>query len=525
MALFNSKSSRFLRAIQQKFSSIKSVTPKSDDPEFREVMLMVNNVLSTRNLELRMYRDFYSGGDNQKIYFPRFESETDSEYEDRMQHSVVLNRTRKIISKGQQCLYSVTPPERRMEEEKAHQRMMEVWRFNNVLSGYFHTELCSLCLLYGFAVVENRYSNKSNRKKEAGIVGKNEDNEIIYVLQDTPSVIPIPRADDPREMGSLIRIFTEDKWNSLLRDKFPEITYVELIDDARWIKWAVEVNKDTSEVRGVRVPYTENGPNFIDQNPYGNVNIPFSLYRNPGELPFVLDGQSDLCDIISPQIKFNETISDTSHVIESNTYPILFSSGFEIPRDFKRGASGFLSHRNYNSDLKYVTFEGDLEANDRLSRMLERQIRELSGWSPISEGDLTAIGQVRNLRGAMIPDLLTISMKQVFFEKHERDHAKATLSVIEFHEETKYKNKELDIVFTEDFIPVDTLTQAEAETLEIKSGISNIRDIIKKRHPELTDEAEIDAKVEETRKLLEDFGLIQKPQVNGEQNRVSKESM
>src|SRR3990167_3854326 len=137
MAIFGTKtSSKFIKSVRQKFASIKSATSKSEDPFFNDIMKYVNNVISTRNLELRMYRDFFSGGDNQKVYFPKFDSESDQDYEDRMQHSVVLNRCRRIIMKGQQCLYAVSPPQRRMEDDKAHERMMDVWQHNNVISGY-----------------------------------------------------------------------------------------------------------------------------------------------------------------------------------------------------------------------------------------------------------------------------------------------------------------------------------------------------------------------------------------------------
>ena len=131
-----------LRGFRQDIQTIERMEVNTGDPFFKEIVGFVNSVVGTRNVELRMYEDFYEGGTRQKVYIRKFEKETDEEYYKRLDKSIVANKCRRTVRKGAQMLYS-NPPERRMEADDAHERMMRIWRLNDVLNGYFHTNVAT----------------------------------------------------------------------------------------------------------------------------------------------------------------------------------------------------------------------------------------------------------------------------------------------------------------------------------------------------------------------------------------------
>jgi hypothetical protein len=224
-----------------------------------------------------------------------------------------------------------------------------------------------------------------------------------------------------------------------------------------------------------------------------------------------MDGYSALTDQVEPQNKYNETLSDDRHVIAHQTFPILLATGFEVPETYNRGVSDVISHKNADSDMKFVTWDSDLEASERLENRFERQMREISGYSPVIDGDLDHIGQVRNLRGAMVPDIITTRYKQLHYGQVEKEHAASTLRILEWHEDETFENKEMDITWDDAFVPVDDLTISEARAVDIKSGVENVKDIIKRMHPELETEAEVDKKFRENVALLRELGITIDP--------------
>lgn len=511
--------SPLLREALSKNERMGRTKPRGDDPFFKEVIEIVNHVLTTRNWDLKVYHDFYEGGDAQKAYFIKFEDENEAEFHRRLDQSVVVNKCKGVILKSARALYAIHPPERRMEDDAAHERMMDVWEYNNFFNGLFALNVAIDVGRYGFAVVQNMYVDRKTKMPIFHRTGSNLSSEVLYIHQQSPLCIPIPRRGNPTEMGAMIRLHYDDPdslTGFVMRDD-SEVKWVEYIDDEKWWLWRVEIRQRSfgdDIIMGTRIP-VRFGPNFTDQNPYGNVNVPFTLFRNSGETSHDIWGDSDLADIIGPQTKYNETLSDDGHVIAQNTFPILFGKGLTFPSNWKRGPGDTLDTNNTEADIKYVTWDTDLEASSNFEDRLERQIREVAGYSPIIDGDLRAIGQVRNLRGAMLPELLTVNHKQIAFAHAEQSLAEATLSVIEWHENVEYPDKKMDINFSDDFIPIDDLTKAETLAIELNAGIENLRDEIRRRHPELETDEEIDEKLQETLELItriaEARGKIENP--------------
>ena len=498
--------SPLLQNALQKNKRMGKAKPRSEDPFFKEVIEIVNHVLTGRNWELKVFHDFYEGGEAQKAYFVKFEEEDNKEYARRLDQSVVVNKAKGIVLKSARALYAIHPPERRMQDVAAHERMMRVWDHNRMSTGLFGVNLAIDVCRYGFSVVQSVYVDKETGQPIFHKPGISSDAEVLYYPQDPPLVIPLPRRGRETEMGAIIRMSYDnpESVTGHVRSEESEVKWIEYIDDTRWWAWKVETKQRSfggDLVIGTRVPI-KFGANFEDVNPYGNVNVPFTLFRNCGETAHDIWGDSDLADVVGPQNKYNETLSDDGHVIAQNTFPILFGKGLTFPANWKRGPGDTIDTNNTEADVKYVTWETDLEASSRFADRLERQIRETAGFSPVIDGDLRAIGQVRNLRGAMMPELLTINHKQIVFSDAEKRLAESTLKLIEWHEGVKYPDKNLDIVFSDDFIPVDDLTKAETLAIELNSGVENLRDQIKTRNPELETDAEIDAKLLESLKLI-----------------------
>jgi len=480
--------------------------PSSEDPFFKEIIEIVNTVLTGRNWELKVYHDFYEGGDAQKAYFVKFEDEDEKEYARRLDQSVVVNKAKGIVLKSARALYAIHPPERRMEDTAAHERMMPVWEFNRMSTGLLGLNLAIDVGRYGFTVVQNVYVDKKTKRPIFHKPGPGDEAEVLYHPQRPPLVIPLPRKGRDTEMGALIRLSFDDPdtLSGVGQAGQENVKWVEFIDDERWWMWKVEVKSKMigqDLIVGTRWPVSF-GPEFVDMNPYGDVNIPFTLFRNSGETEHDIWGDSDLADVVGPQSKYNETLSDDGHVIAQNTFPILFGKGLTFPSNWKRGPGDTIDTNNTEADVKYVTWDTDLEASSNFSDRLERQIRETAGFSPVIDGDLRNIGQVRNLRGAMMPELLTINHKQIVFADAEMRLAAATLEIIEWHEGVSFADKKLDITFSDDFIPVDDLTKAETLAIELNAGVENLRDEIRTRNPDLETDAEIDAKLKETFDLI-----------------------
>ena len=489
-----------LRGFRQDIQTIERMEVNTGDPFFKEIVGFVNSVVGTRNVELRMYEDFYEGGTRQKVYIRKFEKETDEEYYKRLDKSIVANKCRRTVRKGAQMLYS-NPPERRMEADDAHERMMRIWRFNDVLNGYFHTNVATAGGIYGYQVIRNMYVRSDNKQPVYARTGISDSNEVWYIPTHPLLTIPIPRADKQDEMGAIILLTMENQVDPMFpQTASPRIVDIQFIDDNKWLRWAVRFDNNGREVHGD--PVDVKFGNLTNENPYGNVNIPFTLYRNPGDTAFVLDGTSDLADLVEPQMSYNETLSDDGHAIAGNAFPILMLTGLEVKKDFKRSPGQVMATKNPDADGKFITWDSDMAASAKYEDRLEEIMREASGYSPVSDGRLDGIGQVRNVRGAMVPAILTSEEKQVYYGKAEKAHADATLRMLDWHEDTVYENKTLDINYSDAFIPVDELSRVEAESLAINSGVENIRDIIKGRHPELETEEELDAKVAETMELL-----------------------
>jgi len=504
---------------------LKKVQARSADPLFDKIVELTNFVLAGRNWEFKMFTDFFEGGDAQKTYFTRFEKETDEEYYRRLDQSVVINKARGAVLKGARSLYAISQPERRMEDETAQERMQDTWKFNGIHTGMFHLDLAVEIGKYGFAVAQNIYVDKKNRAPvfhNPGPAGR-KSNEVLYVLQQSPLMIPIPRRDRKTEMGAIIRMTmkADDEPFNIGASQSKDIGYIELVTDYMWVMWQVDFNRSMfgrDTLTGNRVP-VRFGPGYEDMNPYGDVNVPFTLYRASNDSKLKIWGVSDLSDILEPQTHYNQVLSDDGHVIANNTFPILFAKGLSLKDDWRRGPNDTVSSTNVQSDMGYVTWDANLEASAAHEDRLERSMREVSGHSPVIDGDLRNIGQVRNLRGAMMPELMSVNHKQIAMADGETEHARATLEMIEFHEETGYPDKAMDIVFGEDFIPVDDLTSAETDLIRLSSGVKNLLDLIRRENPEFTSE-EVSAKLEETLGLLKRTAET-KAQTDGGQRDVS----
>lgn len=513
MAFSLSSLSKQLRLVINRYSGLKKSkieVMEGRDELFDVVWNFSQNIISTRNYNFKVYEDFFNGNDAQKAYFKKFADEEDADYERRVDRSVAVNKSRPIALKGPQSMFGLSRPVRRMEDDRANERMSDVWKYNKVESGFFHYKLAVELSKFGYCIVRNEFVEKKTRQPITYRSGRKEDYEVIYKIQEPYLTIPVGRPNNSDELGAVIILHTETQERTMSipidSDSMPNIVAIEYVDDNVWRKWRIlDFNK---EGKAKAVSVDMNFGNMVNVNPYGRVDIPFTIYINPGSDSFNLNGHSDIEDVVGINLKYNEVVSDDAHVISNNTWPIALFTGMDIPKTYKRGASDVLSTKNSDADGKILTWDSDLEAIGNLETRLSKDMLTVSGYSAVMFGDLENIGQIRNLKGAMVPDLLTISTKQLFFKEAEQSHATATLDMIEWHELDEYPNKDIDITISNDYIPQDELTVAEATTIRAKLGLEDVRKIIMREHPELETSDQVDDYIKKNIELLKELGVI-----------------
>lgn len=516
---------REFTAIFKKFIGTKIGTEGERDELFDDVWAFSQHVMGTRNWSYKIYEDFFNGNDAQKAYFRKFTDEEDPDYEQRVDKSVVINKSRPIALKGAQSMFGVSSPVRRMEDETANKRMSRVWKYNGIESGFFHYKLALEASRFGYCLVRNEYVNTKTREFVVGLHGENVDHDVKYSIKEPYLTIPVGRSGRNDELGAVITLILESQLNTISiptgRDSMPNIVAIEYMDDTVWRRWKIKDFKKDQKATALSVDI-EFG-NMVNKNPYGDISIPFTIYINPGSSAFDLNGHSDIADVVDINLKYNEVMSDNAHVISNNTWPILLVTGMDVPKDYKRGPSDVMATKNSDADGKILTWDGNLEQIENLEVRLAKDMLNVSGYSSVMFGDLENIGQIRNLKGAMVPDILTISTKQLFFKRAEEAHAIATLSMIEWHEGDVYENKDIDITTNTDYIPQDELTAAEAIIIRSKLGLEDIRAIIKNEHPELETEEEIDKYIEGNIELLKKLGVDDKSEKQPSNNPDRKE--
>lgn len=474
---------------------------KAEELVLHNITEIQNKYWVGRRNEIARKWDFFRGAHSR--YMPRFKGETPEDYYERTKDSIYENLCKATSYIATTYLYGSGEIGRRCEDEEAQGILQNrIYVTNRMKSLMFDAAL--MASVTGFAPIALELVDiETGKPFEKGVGSRaiSKRASIKYKLLDSADTMPLPRADDVRQLGAILRIYDSDNFSGsstfdrLRFQKYVNFEVIEFIDDARWLRWIKE---------GTEWVEVEVAPGGI--NPYGDITVPFMIFKNPGD-PMILEGESDLEDVIPLNIDLNERINDDRNVISYHSFPILkMLKGAQMPDNFKRTVSSALEFAG-DQDAAYLTWSNEIEASERHQLNLRNGAFLASGMGALSRGALKdSIGQIRSgaaLRTLFQADILTILRKQIFADLAERWLIKSTLKMLEKHTNLKFNSYESEITFPEDFLGIEELLKVQAQTAKMESAIESLFDIIKREHPELVTDAEVWAKVRENIELRE----------------------
>jgi hypothetical protein len=234
-------------------------------------------------------------------------------------------------------------------------------------------------------------------------------------------------------------------------------------------------------------------------NPYGNISIPFTVFRNYGD-PMYLEGESDIANMIPLQSALNEIMTDDKATISYHSFPILkFLNDAKMPSNWVRKPNSGLEFSG-SGDAQYLVWDNVLEASDKFKEKLRSSMTVVSGVSQISRGNASEIGQVRSgagLKTLFQSDINAIGLKIPHFKRAERDLVYSTVKMWEKETGESLGDFTCEVSFPQDFVGLDRLLEAQVNQIDVQQGLSSIREIVKGKHPEAISEDEINEYIAE----------------------------
>jgi len=478
-----------------------------------------------KTYHLKRWNFYY--GDGQRGYISKFEGESNEEYSNRVANATVENHCAKTCDVLVSYLYGQPNSKNRIIvrvldkegkiNEKAQDFLQEnIWHNNDIDS--FRVDVGLMTSVTGCGVVHKEFVDKRTMLPFAADA-KREDKikygTIRYDLFDTVDTMPMPLITSsgvvyPRMLGAIIRLYNIDNFSGIsILDRLLQKTYAE--DEI------LEVFDGQKFWRGKLVP----GPDRVEvlantPNQYGNINIPFTVFRNYGD-PMYLEGISDLDQMIPLQNVLNEGLNADKAAIEYHSYPLLvLTGGAKLPSNFIRKVNSGLE-MDINQDVKYLTWDNVLEASQVFKESVRKQMTVVSGVSQVSRGNAESIGQVRSGAGLKIlfqADINAVALKIPYFREAEKRLVYSTLAMWE--QETGESFGEdyfCEVEFPADFVGLDELLKAQTEQIEIANATRSIREAILDKHPELTSEEDVDSIISEIIAEKKKLALATKPPV------------
>lgn len=476
----------------------------------------------TRKTTLLKYWDFYQG-DNQRYYLDRFEGESENEYSTRVLGATVENHCAKTCDVLVSYLYgqpeSASRVTVRVVDENGKiiedlQRVLhKIWEYNELDA--LRIDIALMASVTGLAVVYKEFVDSRTGKqfpKTAPAEERAKFGTIKYQLFDTVDTLPLPYVDDnsvvhPRVLGAIVRFYESDNFTGisaldrLLQKRYASEEWLEVYDSKQFMRSRIATGTPKPEI--------------VDQvsNPYKDVTVPFTMFRNYGD-PMFLEGQSDLAQMISLQNTLNAVLNDDKMVIDYHSFPILvMMGGAKLPPNFVRKVNSVLE-ADINQDVKYLTWDNVLEASDTFKESIRKQMTVTSGVGQLSRGNAMDIGQVRSgagLKTLFQADINTIALKVPHYKKAEKELATSTLKMWAADTKNTLPYFEIQVDFPADFVGVDKLLSAQVEELEIANATRSPRDIIKSKYPGLLSEGDVDRIIEEAVEHLEGVAEATEP--------------
>lgn len=477
---------------------------------------------SERREHIQKLRDFYTGdqiigtGLNEgDVYVPAWPDESDDDLDaraERMQ-AIAWNRIRDGIHTHADALYAwgrerAVSRDIRWPEGATVSAEDQKWldtyfrdRFQQ-RNGFtqFMWELWAKVGAEQSAVVLGMWMDgKARRLKRfaAGVsVQDMKDRGLVWLeTLDSLQVIALPHPDTPRELGAIIRWYSDPTEQSAIASTpMPgdKDTITELITDTFWLRW-----KGTE-----MVPHA-----WGMENRYGDVRTLFSWIRNPADI-------ADSEDALSAQVLLLEHLYSGWEIKRNHAFPETLYAGYEPPTREVNGRKVLLrgpniAHSTTEKDAKIlkVAPPAGIEDIGIGDAQMHSMIDEAMGLSAIERGE--NMGQLRSAPG--IGRMQSKSERRrrrkiLAAEKGEHDLFEMVRDQTVFHAisvdvnvREAFLDAQIIVTYPEDAFTLDPFTMAQKDQVEVTAGLTELRDQVKKRNPGLSD-AEIEEKLKRIQK-------------------------
>ena len=501
----------------------RKVIPKelkeTADPLYEALQQFIRNYYYKRRNALTMFWDYWRG--DQTKYLRKYEGESHTEYRERLERAVVENQCKTTININAAFMYGLSDKiSRRAENQELNEILAkDVYYHNDMATFMMDTRL--MTGITGNSLVELMVYDKATRKPFDPKKRVEKGNFYVhYTLNDSSVTVPLPRINDRRALGAVIKYYEledVDEYEVLGLDFDPgvRIWILEYVTDDLWLRWYHEGN-DQANAQLIPV-FNKVGQENI--NPYGDVRIPFVLFKNIGD-PMNLDGESDIEDVIPLQNSLNERMTDDALVISYHAVPIVkFLKGAKMPRNFIRKRNSALEFDG-EGDAEYLTWEDKLEASQKTKAETRTAISEVTQISGLTRGNMQGAGQLRTgigVKTMFVPDIIGVRMRRPYMMRGERELVYSTAKLYEFYGKYDFgMDYRCEIFMPEDFLGIDEWMETQVKALKIQSGMPMTQEL-KEEFPELSDEQI--KKLED--KLL--AGALQKPGAPQDQKQLEKE--
>jgi hypothetical protein len=302
----------------------------------------------------------------------------------------------------------------------------------------------------------------------------------------TANTIPIPVLLNPQKTwtrfnpwGKLEAVYMQYEVYDFVKQK--NVVYNEFVTESSRVTWA----DDNSALTPTKTP------NVIP------LTTEFVVLINNE------DRISDIEDIRDMSVDIVEAYTDMKHFHARHGWPQLLSevdlsNVAHSPNHVWELLSDIDDGKKVTDRVAYLTWDGKMKEAYEYASRIERNLFILSNTARISTGDLEAIGQLRSGAALTVAHSVAIHKthaKQIVWEKNEKALLMALLRYTAYISNKEmaslYPDLEITITYPTDFVPGDELQRVQIRAQEIQNGLASLVDLLKERHPELS-ESEIE---------------------------------
>lgn len=448
---------------------------------------------------------FYHGFHN--FFLKRFEGENDQVYLARINEATIENQIKPIINLITSYLYGDTPKRyvnRAGVSDQRIQTLLEntVWGFNQ--TDKLDDEKALNALVSGYTIVQRRLIDMRTGKDFTLNPQLGEIQKYGYIkkeLLDSSVAVPLPYIDDngiiyPSRLGGILYIAEQDSYvaNQVISRALGRAPIrqdiIEYVDDKVWLKFVRPAGEQDWQQITINP-----GTKYVNQNQYGRIDTPFTLYKNTGD-PFYIEGDSDVADMRSLNMELNELANGDKETIYYHQFPILAIMGGKLPDNFVRTKNSIVEFPDNDATktkMEYITWDGKIDASQKRQETIRETLSDVTGIGQIGRGLLRNMGQVRSgppLKAMFTSDRAVMSRKFKYFKAGETSDMYADVRFYEFHSGENFevdKTVTFNCEFERDFLGIDALLEAEIQALRTQSGSESPEQILRDEHPDWTE--------------------------------------